>query len=318
MARYLATPAGPATRADRGDVEAALAAERPFWLDVRNPREDDFALLHEVFRFHPLAVEDSEHFGQRAKLDPYDDVAFVVVFGFSPDEDGIVEVHCFATDRYLVSVHRDAAPALDRMRERCAHGLLSHPTGPGLLYHLVDGLVDGFFPALDELAERLDAVESGLLTRPDESHLAELLEIRQRLTALQRVVGPQRDLLSRVLTGIEPLPGLTADLERYYRDVHDHLIRIDDAIDTHREHLVAATGVYLTTTSHRLNHVVKQLTAIATIFLPLTFVTGFFGQNFGWLVDAVGSAGAFVGLGIGLELVAVVVLLAYFKRQRWF
>jgi magnesium transporter len=271
-----------------------------------------------VFRFHPLAVEDSEHFGQRAKLDPYDDVAFVVVFGFSPDEDGIVEVHCFATERYLVSVHRDAAPALDRMRERCAHGVLSHPTGPGLLYHLVDGLVDGFFPALDELAERLDAVESGLLTRPDESHLAELLEIRQRLTVLQRVVGPQRDLLSRLLTGVERLPGLTAVLERYYRDVYDHLIRIDDTIDTHREQLVAATGIYLTTTSNRLNSVVKQLTTIATIFLPLSFVTGFFGQNFAWLVDAVGSAGAFVGLGIGLELAAVVVLLAYFKRQRWF
>jgi magnesium transporter len=111
---------------------------------------------------------------------------------------------------------------------------------------------------------------------------------------------------------------MTPEAERYFRDVYDHLIRITDLIDTYRDLLTSSMDVFLSTVSNRLNVVMKQLAVIATIFLPLTFITGFFGQNFEWLVDSIGGWPAFLVFGIGTELVAVVILMTYFKKRGWF
>jgi magnesium transporter len=118
--------------------------------------------------------------------------------------------------------------------------------------------------------------------------------------------------------GVGELPGLVDEDERYFRDIYDHLIRISDVIDSYRDLLTSAMDVYLSTVSNRLNAVMKQLAVIATIFLPLSWLTGFFGQNFGFLVDHIGRWETFVGLGVGTEVVALLVLLAFFKRQAWF
>jgi magnesium transporter len=117
---------------------------------------------------------------------------------------------------------------------------------------------------------------------------------------------------------VETLPGLTPDDERYFRDVYDHLIRISDLIDSYRDLLTSSMDVYLSTVSNRLNSVMKQLTIIATIFLPLSWLTGFFGQNFGWMVRHIGAWETFVVLGVGTELVAIALLLAFFRRRGWF
>jgi magnesium transporter len=111
---------------------------------------------------------------------------------------------------------------------------------------------------------------------------------------------------------------MTLDDERYFRDVYDHLIRISDFVDTYRDLLTSAMDVYLSTVSNRLNSVMKQLTIIATIFLPLSWLTGFFGQNFEWMVGHIGRWETFVGFGIGTEVLAIVILLAFFKRRHWF
>jgi len=118
--------------------------------------------------------------------------------------------------------------------------------------------------------------------------------------------------------GVAELPGMTSEDERYFRDIYDHLIRISDLIDTYRDLLTSSMDVFLSTVSNRLNVVMKQLAIIATIFLPLSWLTGFFGQNFGWLVDHIGRWETFVGLGIGTELLVLAVMLVYFKRRRWF
>ena len=127
-----------------------------FWLDLDEPDADDFQVLTDVFKFHPLAIEDSEHFGQRAKIDTYDDFAFIVVYGASPDEDRLVEVHCFYSERYLVTVHRDEAPAFNDERDRFAKRgePVEHPAR--LLYQIVLALVDSFFPLLADFDDRID------------------------------------------------------------------------------------------------------------------------------------------------------------------
>lgn len=301
---------------ERDDVEAKLARGEFFWLDICPPGPDDYALLRDVFQFHPLAVEDSEHFGQRAKLEEYDDFVFLVVFGAAPDEDRLVEVHCFYSERFLVTVRRDEAPAFTELRSRFEHGL--DPGRPiEVLYRVLDGLVDSFFPVLADFDEPVEAIQA-MEAEQRVEHLSDLHRIRRQLVIVRRAVVPERDLLAKLLVGRVTLPGMTADDEHYFRNVYDHLISLAEQIDGHRDLISGAMDLYQTIASNRLNEVIKKLTVIATIFLPLTFITGFFGQNFPWLVEHIGGPGWFFVLGFGLDLLAVAGMLAFFRRRGWF
>jgi magnesium transporter len=299
-------------------VAELLRTGRPFWLDLEAPGDEDFTRLRERFDFHPLALEDSEHFGQRPKAEDYEDFVFLVLYGFSPDEDGLVEVHCFYSERYLVTVRRDESPALDALRSRLDRGSEHFPKAPVLLYEVLDSLVDDFFPVVEQLDERLDLIEEHMFESPKREHMQDIFRMKRRLVRLRRVVVPQRDLLARLGSGAFTLPGMTPEVERYFRDVYDHLVRLGEAIDADRELMSSAIDAYLSTSSNRLNVTTKQLTVMATIFLPLTFLTGFFGQNFEWMVQHVDGWEAFAVLGLGLEVVTLALLLALFKLRGWF
>jgi magnesium transporter len=302
----------------REKVEELLAAGRFFWLDLYRPDPDDFDVLRDVFKFHPLAVEDSEHFDQRAKLDEYDDFVFLVVYGAAPDEDRLVEVHCFYSDRFLVTVHRDDCPAFRELRERYAKRAKPIERPSLLLHRIVDELVDSFFPILADFDDRIDELENEIFLRASDAQLQEIFRMKRLFVGLRKAITPQRDLFAGLMGGVADLPGMAEEDERYFRDVYDHLIRISDLIDTYRDLLTSSMDVYLSTVSNRLNAVMKQLTIIATIFLPLSWLTGFFGQNFGFEVRHIAGWEAFLGYGIGLEVIALFLLLAYFRRQRWF
>jgi magnesium transporter len=299
-------------------VAALLRSEDCFWLDVDDPGVEDYALLRQTFGFHELAVEDSEQFDQRPKLEDYDGFAFLVVYGWSPDEDGLVEVHCFYAERYLVTVHRDPSPALDALVAKLERNKDPIPRGPLLLHEVIDRLVDGFFPVVQQLNEELDAIEERIFASPRHEQLEEIFRLKRRLVRLRRIVLPQRDVVGRLTTGGLDLPGMTREAERYFRDVYDHLVRLTEEIDGGRELTTSAIDAYLSTASNRLNATTKQLTVIATIFLPLSFLTGFFGQNFAWMVGEVSSWQAFAILGIGLEVLMVLGLVALFRLRGWF
>jgi magnesium transporter len=303
---------------DRESVEKLLGEGEFFWLDLDQPDAVDFEILKDVFEFHPLAVEDSENFGQRAKLDEYDDFVFIVVYGAAPDEDRLVEVHCFYSERCLVTVHRDDCPAFSEFRERYEKRKGSAERPSMLLYRLIDALVDSFFPMLTEFDDRIDELENAIFTRATDEQLQEIFRMKRLLVGMRKAVSPQRDTFARLSGGLGDVVGFTPDDARYFRDLYDHLIRISDLIDSYRDLLTGAMDVYLSTVSNRLNSVMKALTVIATIFLPLAWITGFFGQNFGWMVRNIGSWEAFFVLGFGLELVAVVGMLSMFRRRGWF
>jgi magnesium transporter len=302
----------------RETVEELLASGGFFWLDLDQPGADDFEILREVFRFHPLAVEDSEHFDQRAKIDEYDDFVFLVVYGASPDGDRLVEVHCFYSERFLITIHRDDCPAFAEIRRRYQKREEAIERPSLLLYRIIEGLVDSFFPILADFDDRIDEVEEAIFRKASEAQLREIYEMKRLIVGMRKAVTPQRDTFGSLMGGVGELPGLVDEDERYFRDIYDHLIRISDVIDSYRDLLTSAMDVYLSTVSNRLNAVMKQLAVIATIFLPLSWLTGFFGQNFGFLVDHIGRWETFVGLGVGTEVVALLVLLAFFKRQAWF
>jgi magnesium transporter len=302
----------------RDNLERLLASGSFFWIDLPRPSKEDFAVLRDVFQFHPLALEDSEHFGQRAKLDEYDDFVFLVVYGAVPDEDQLVEVHCFYSERFLITVHRDEAPAFAEVRHRYQVRRAPIDSPALLLYRIIDALVDSFFPILADFDDRIDELENDTFLHASNKQLQEIFGMKRLLVGMRKAVTPQRDLFAGVLSGVAALPGMTTEAERHFRDIYDHLIRISDLIDTYRDLLSSSMDVFLSIVSNRLNIVMKELAVIATIFLPLTFITGFFGQNFGWLVRNIDGWPAFVVLGLGVEIAAIAILMMFFKRRGWF
>jgi magnesium transporter len=299
---------------DRAQVEQLLGRDEFFWLDLERPSPDDLAALAELFGFHPLALEDTEKFGQRPKLDSFGQYAFVVFYGARHEQRSIAltELHLFLSGSYVISIHREPCAELDELR-----GILEDDPERGeqfVLYKIFDALTDSFFPVLASMDEKIDEIEDRIVLQPTDEQLQEIFGLKRDLITLRRVVTPQRDLFARAIDDITTLPGLEPSKRDYFRDVYDHLIRISDQIDTYRDLLTSAMDVYLSTVSNRLNQVMKQLTIIATIFLPLAFVTGFFGQNFAWLVRHVDTFGAFLAFGIGGIVVPIALLLGWFKR----
>jgi magnesium transporter len=301
-------------------VEAALRAGTFFWLDLVYLDAEGSKLLTDAFKFHPLAVEDVEHFGQRPKIEEYEDFFYLVVHGAEPDGKGTEEVHFFYSAQNLVTIRRGECEAIETVRNQATQRHELSGSGKGqimLLYRVIDALVDTFFPVLAHFDDKIDELEDAILVKPTDEQLGTLFEMKRDLVRLRKVVTPERDMFVGLVSGMAQLPGMTPDAERYFRDLYDHLIRVSDLVDSYRDLLSGAMDTHLSTVSNRLNGVMKQLTIIATVFLPLSFLTGFFGQNFGWMVNRIGSLGAFFGLAIGFEFATAAVLLVFFRRRGW-
>ena len=293
-----------------------------FWLDLDSLDQETMDLLSGPFHFHPLALEDVEHFGQRPKIEDFDGYLFIVAYGSDsgPGANAVptlIEVHCFFSSTFLVTIHRGHCSDLHTIAHRLADRKGAQGSPLMVLHYVVDALVDGFFPVLSAMDDRIDELEDGILSAPTDEQLGALFEMKRGLVQMRKVVTPERDMFGVMLSGGYDVPGMDADSERYFRDVYDHLIRISDLVDSYRDLLTGAMDTYLSTVSNRLNVVMKQLTIIATVFLPLSFLTGFFGQNFSWLVAHLEGLPVFVGVGIGTEVLAVVALLTLFRRRKW-
>jgi magnesium transporter len=302
-------------RIDRGKIADLLRRDEYFWLDLADPSEEDVRTLGEVFSFHPLALEDTLKRGQRPKLDDFGEYMFLVYYGAEIEDGGevkLVEVHAFLSGGYLVTVHTGSCGALDEARERL--DAQSPRSEQFVIYRVLDGLTDTFFPVLDKVDERIESLEDEVFERATPDQLEEISALRRQLVELRRIVTPQRDLLARGIDDILEIPGLEVDSRNYFRDVYDHSIRISDQIDAYRDLLAGTRDAYLSVVSNRLNQITKQLTVVATIFLPLSFIVGFFGQNFKWLVVNIQSTGAFFAYGIGGLVLSVLVLLVWFRR----
>lgn len=304
-------------RVDHAAIESRLEGGEFFWLDLHDPTEEEYALLRDVFRFHPLALEDARHFGQRAKIESYEDYTFIVFYGAAPepDVDRLVELHCFYSERYVVTVRKDETRACDELRARYEHRPVPVEKPIAFLYRLLDSLTDSFFPLLADVDESIDRLQEEMVSGPRDEQLHEIFAMRRRLVNLRRAITPQRDLVGQLLSRGYGLPGLDAEAEHYFRDVYDHLIRVSDLIDSYRDLLTSAMDVYLSSVSNRLNIVIQRLTVIATLALPLIVITGFFGQNFGFLVRHINGWPAFVGYGIAAPLVLFAGLVLYLKRR---
>jgi magnesium transporter len=253
------------------------------WVDMVAPTAAERQLLHTEFQFHPLALEDIEHRHQRPKIEVYSNHYFIVVYGVHLGElhEGIEmhEISIFLGKSYVVTVHSEPVPELQAALERWEHSTDSIGSDIGaVLYAIMDGLVDEYFPLIDELADRVETLEQKIFERFDREALNDIFTMKKDLLALRRVVAPERDVFN-VLMRRDP-PILPVGSVIYFQDVYDHTVRVLDSIDTYRDLLSSALDAYLSVQSNVLNEAMRRLTVISTIFLPLTFLSGFFGMNF--------------------------------------
>ena len=303
-------------RIEKGEIAELLKRDEYFWLDLTAAGEAEVAELKDVFGFHPLALEDTLKRSQRPKLDDFGEYMFLVYYGAEEAEHGeveMVEVHAFLSGGYIVTTHSRRCSALGEVRQRLE--AQAPRSEQFVVYRVLDALTDTFFPVLDHLDDRIERLDGEIFERATPRQLEEISALRRQLVELRRIVTPQRDLLARGIDDILDIPGLESDSRNYFRDVYDHSIRISDQIDSYRDLLSGSRDAYLSVVSNRLNQITKQLTVMATIFLPLSFVVGFFGQNFKWLVVNIDSPGAFFALGIGSIVLSVVALLVWFRRS---
>lgn len=289
------------------------------WIDVERATEEELQLLLQRFAFHPLAIEDCAHFDQRPKLEKYEDHLFIVTHGFEIDLQAInarsLELHTFLGANYIVTVHEQPIPALNFVWERLLQGPGAAPYEADFIRYLIaDAMVDSFFPIVDQIAWRIEEIEENLLDYgSNRATLQEILQLKRQLVSLRKLLPSQRDVLSQLS---RRAGGLIRDSTAvYFRDAYDHLLRVSEAVEANRELLGNVLDAYHWTVSQRTNEVVKRLTIVSAVFLPLTFITGFFGQNFEAL--PFGSEAMLAGMLVSC-LVVPAAMVWFFLRSQWF
>ena len=306
--------------ADHEEIVELLESGQFFWLDLEDPSDEKLRKLGERLGLHPLTIDDAQAFNERPKIEEYDSYVYLVVYGADPSissgEPLLREVHLIVSGDYVITIHRGPLDALAELRGRVgAHPLRGEQY---LIYKVLDAVISTFFPVLTRTDDDIDDIEEKVIEEPKQEILHRVFALKRDLVAMRRVVTPMRDVFARNADRITELPGLEADERLYFRDIYDSLIRISDMVDSYRDLLSGTTEMYLSTVANRQGEVSKQLTVIATIFLPLTFITGFFGQNFAFLTGHIlNTTWSFLVFGIGGLLLSTVGFLIYFRRKHW-
>lgn len=298
-------------------IRREVEAGHPVWIDVVDPDPERIAEIQSIFPFHPLALEDVYHAMQRPKIEEYDDHLFLVTFGmrseggtqFTPQE-----VDIFLGRGYLVTFHEEPVAVIQEVSERCRKGRIPMERGSDHLLHaLLDGLIDTYFPLLEAFDAAMEGLERKLVGPPRSELLREIFSTRRRLLDLRRLLLPHAEVLSH-LAGRE-YPWVSPPVRAYFRDVYDHLMRMTESADRYRELLNSAVETYLGQAAESTNRVMKILAVVATLGLPLTVATSFYGMNFEYLPGIHHPFG--VGILVGLMVAVEAVLLVLFRRKGW-
>ena len=306
--------------ASHADVVSKLKAGQFLWLDLEDPTTERVQELGKQLGLHPLTTEDAMEFGQRSRYEDYPGYASLVVHGVDPEASSgthlLREVHVIISGDYTITIHKTPIPVLEELRHR--YDDTEVRSEQFLVYKILDAISSTFFPVLDRIDDDIDEIEETIVAKPDDDVLQRIFALKRDLVAMRRVVTPSRDVFARHIDRIAELPGMQDDDRLYFRDLYDTLVRVSDMVDSYRDLLSGATDLYASMVANRQGEINKQLTIIATIFLPLSFLTGFFGQNFSYLTGKVITGDAsFWYLGIGLEVLAVIGFVIFFRTRKW-
>ena len=278
--------------------------------------------LGRVFLLHPLALEDVLTFGQRPKTEDYDETVFCILQHLAYRPDGLqkLQVSMFLGKDFVITLQPHADDVLAPIRERIAKGRarIRQKGACYLAYAIVDLIVDAAFPALEALGDHLDEIEEGILENPDQTDVENLQGVRRELLVLRQVLWPQREVVGKFSREEHDL--LPDDVRIYFRDCYDHAVQALEVSENFREMASGLLDIYLTSLSHRLNDVMRVLTIISTIFMPLSFLAGVYGMNFDrshpWNMPELGWRYGYLGFW-AVTILAVAGMVWMFRRKGW-
>lgn len=302
------------------EVAQLIAEGGPLWVDIDSTVRSQHALLEKVFKFHPLAIEDTLNPKSRVKLEEYDGYLFIVLRGVGfadqtedPYDLATTELYCFLGPNYLVTVHAGHLASVDRVADalRRSPDLMARGVERAL-HAVLDDTIDGFFPILQRIDDFIDGLEERVFASFDENALRDIFNVKRLVLSLRRYLQPSREVMN-VLTN-RPSVLITPEVQFYFRDIYDHVLRINDSLDTYRELLSSTMDSYLSQVSNRLASTTKALSVVATMSLPFVVVSGMWGMNFTLIPLSTWPHGFWVllvvQLGLGLAL------LTFLRRRR--
>jgi len=290
-----------------------------FWVDLSGPGAEEGQLLVSYFHFHELAIEDALGEILQPKIEPYDGYLYLVLHGidFKASEHKFAthEVDFFLNERYLVTVHDGFSRSIARYLDICPKNDFILGEGiDALLHRIVDSMVDNYAPEVEQLEDRIDAIEQRVFDRPASEDIKTILRLKQDVASLRRVVTPQRDVIGRLAR--REFGFVTEAISYRFRDVYDHLVRLSEESNLFHDRLTGLLDAQLSFTSNRLNEVMKVLTILSTVFMPMTVLTGVWGMNIHLPSFPGGETTQFLWV-CGLMALVSGGLLAYFKWRRW-
>jgi len=303
---------------------ARQSADGLLWLDLYDePPAQCEPILRDVFGFHPLAVDDALAESHHPKVDDWGEYLLVVlhsiVFAAAADPQVYTqELDVFLGRSYVITYRTEPIAAMDRVWELCQRDVRHIQHGPDhLLYKLADEVVADYMPAVESIDEAIDRIEDDLFDGASTTVPGEIFRLKRGLLHLRRIIAPQREVLNKLARGDFPL--ILDDDRVFFRDVYDHLVRLYDITESLRDLVASVLDSYLSVINNRMNDVMKTLTVIATLFMPLSFVVGFFGMNF---FQPVTSLDAWTDLPAFLVTLLILVavpatMIAWMRRRRW-
>ncbi len=312
-------PDGVCTTAALEELPKLVGEKVPFWLDLEGDDPTLRELLHRALGLHSLAVEDIFQERIIPKVEDYGDYLYVVVHGIACEHDNpedlrTVELDLVIGPTWVVSHHNGDMAATEEVRDECARNPRLFEKGPGFVAHaIMDHVVDYYLPVIDAFDRYIDEVESAVVENPQQELLQRIFRLKRSLQRLRRIAMHQRDVLLRLSRGeFEQIPERALP---FFRDIHDHFVRVSDLAEGYRELLSGALDAYLSVVSNRMNEVMKTLTLVATLMLPLTFIAGLYGMNFDRMPELHWRYG--YPFALILMLGVAVAMIGWFRHKRW-
>lgn len=288
------------------------------WIDMDSPTEADEQILLNVFHFHPLTLEDCRETRNYPKVEEFPGYLYFIVHGVradtSPDRFNTIELDAFLGPNYVITYHHELFRSINNVKKLLTTSPIACQRGPAFLLHQIfDQIVDFYSPVLDDFDERIAKLEDDIFTlsRPNKAILEEIMDLKRGVLRLRRISARQMEVILRTSRGEFTL--IPAQLLPFYRDIHDHIIRVTDLAESYRDLISGALDAYMSVVGNRMNEIMKVLTIFSAIMLPLTFIAGVYGMNFENMPELSTQFGYFVVLAL-MVAVAVIMLVLFWVR----
>jgi len=302
------------------EMQTALQDDKSIlWVDIQQPDDQDIDLLTNTFKLHPLTVEDCIMPNARPKLEKFNDYVFLIMHAIElhPEQEEELrtgELNSCMGKNFLITVHADYISSLTQNKNKVKKDSPIITRGVDfLLCSIIDSLVDSYFPIINMFDDRADDISDELFREPTQDTLSKIYNLKNEIMFLRRTVGPHVDVINIILRGGGDF--ITPATLAYFRDVYDNLVRLNDIIGSSRDIITGALEAYTSVVSNRLNEIMKTLTVIATIMMPLTLIASIYGMNFRHMPE-IGGRYSYPAV-LGVMLVIAAVMLYYFKRKKW-